>query len=134
MSQENVKLVYAGYEAWNRREIDRIPEIFHPAIVWRTSGLWPDFEPVYEGHEGVARFWRAMFEPWAEIRIEPEKTHEAGDAVIVGGQFRGVGRGSGVTTLKEFAHGHLFKDRLVIEMVAYRSWSEALSKAAELAE
>jgi len=34
-----------------------------------TSGIFPDFDPVYRGRKGLNEFWREMHQPWARPRI-----------------------------------------------------------------
>ena len=38
------------------------PREFH------TSGLFPDFDPVYLGRTGLTEFWHGLREPWEELR------------------------------------------------------------------
>jgi hypothetical protein len=74
MSQENVEVIRAIYAAWDTRDLDALLELTDPEIEFRTSGYFPDFEPIYRGHQGVRSFWEAMLVPWDEsfrIDVEP---------------------------------------------------------------
>ena len=62
-------VIRAALEAWNANDLDAWLGAAHPAIVFHTSGVFPDFDPVYRGHEGMTEFWRAMHEPWDELRF-----------------------------------------------------------------
>jgi ketosteroid isomerase-like protein len=53
---DNSERIWAGYDAWNRDDLDAWLETFHPDAELRTSGVWPDFDPVYRGKEGLAEF------------------------------------------------------------------------------
>jgi ketosteroid isomerase-like protein len=38
MSQENVEVVRAGFEAWNHDDIDALLFLIHPDVEWRGPG------------------------------------------------------------------------------------------------
>ena len=78
MSQR-LDLVTRWYEAWNRDDLDAGLELFHPEVEWHTSGVFPDLDPVYRGHEGLAKVWRQTHDPWEEFRIDMEQFEEQGD-------------------------------------------------------
>jgi ketosteroid isomerase-like protein len=73
MSQENVEVIRAIYAAWDARDLDALLEVTDPEIEFWTSGYFPDFEPIYRGHQGLRSFWEAMLVPWDEsFRIDVE--------------------------------------------------------------
>ncbi len=65
MSRENVRVMREFMEAWNRREIDAMLSRLHAALEFRTSGLFPDLDPVYEGHAGFTKFYRESVAHWS---------------------------------------------------------------------
>jgi len=84
MSQENVELIHGFYEAYNRGDMHRLPEVFDPEVVWNlstfTAGGWPGQE-VYLGPDGVTAFlteWRSIFGQDTVVQIE--KVHRRGGA------------------------------------------------------
>jgi ketosteroid isomerase-like protein len=95
MSRENVELVRAGFDAWNRGDLE----------VWRS--LWAEeaeFYPLraqlegrpYSGHDGLERFLAEIRQDWDEPRFRIEETRPAGQQVVAIGRFRARGRASGV--------------------------------------
>ena len=54
MSQENVEVLRAWIEAFNRREHDVIAELHDSAIEWQTSAEDPD-ATIHRGQEGGGR-------------------------------------------------------------------------------
>jgi hypothetical protein len=55
------------------------------------------FNPaVYDGHDGIRRFYAKVCEVWASYIWEPEELIEARDNVVALLRSGGVGRGSGV--------------------------------------
>lgn len=118
-----------GYAAWNRRDIDALLPLFHPEVEFRPAGIFPDFEPVYRGREGVRRFCETMLEAWESFDIHVERFEQAGDWLVADVHFRGVGRGSGAETELPFFHAWRLVDGLVVEYSAVRTREEALAVA-----
>jgi ketosteroid isomerase-like protein len=94
MSQENVEVVRAVYEAWNAGDMDALRERFDPeAIVVRTPQGWPETGP-YVGREAVMREieqWRETFDSYVTELIGD--IIEAADRVVVRQVWHGVGQG-----------------------------------------
>ena len=93
MHTESFKTLEAGFEAWNRRDIDSVMERFSEEIVWWSGAQIPDVDPVYEGHAGVRRFFREFVDPWDEISIEIEDViDDREDQIVVRVSFHARGR------------------------------------------
>jgi uncharacterized protein len=120
----NADLLRAGYDAWNRADLDGWLELLDPDIVIRTSGAFPDFAPEYRGLGGAKRFWGQMLEPWKEFRIEVEQMEEEGDLAAAGIRFVARGRDSGVDVELRFGSGIRVEDGLAFELVNRRSFEE----------
>ena len=94
MSQENVEVVRAVYEAWNAGDMDALRERFDPeAIVVRTPEGWPEPGP-YVGREAVMREveqWRETLDSYVTELIGD--IIEAADRVVVRQVWHGVGQG-----------------------------------------
>ncbi len=86
------EMLREAFRRWNAGDFEGAEEFMHPEIEWRTSGRFPDLEPVYRGLDGVIRFWEAFTAPWEEIVLEPRELTTVGDQVIVEGGFRARGR------------------------------------------
>ena len=86
---KNSKLVRKGYEAWNHDDRGTWLETLHPDVELHTSGIWPDFDPIYHGHEGLAEFWRRMHEAWKEFRMDIEQMDDEGDCFVLALRFAG---------------------------------------------
>ncbi len=121
----NVDLVLAGFDAWNRQDLDGFLATLAPEAEFWTSGVFPDFDTVYRGHVGIAEFWRRMHEPWDMLRTDPEAVEELGDWVVYVFRFRAKGAESGVGVDLRFANAaHILNDR-VVRIVARRTLQEA---------
>jgi ketosteroid isomerase-like protein len=95
MSQENVELVRAAFDAWNRGDLE----------AWTDS--WDEraeFYPLraqleghgYHGRDGLRRFVADMAEEWDEVRFDVDEVRDAGEQMVALGRVRARGRASGV--------------------------------------
>ena len=126
MSQENVQVVRAGVEAWNRNDLDGLLAVYDPEVEFHTSGVFPDFDAVYRGHDGIARFWEAMHEPWEELRLDLERIEDFGEQVALEFRFRARGAGSGAEVDLRFCNAITLRDGLQHKIVASRTFDGAL--------
>jgi ketosteroid isomerase-like protein len=97
MSQESLKVVGEGWDAWLRGDLPGLFETFDPEVVWDTSHYheWP--ESAYEGMEGVKRFLTDWLAVWDDYEVGLEKILPAPDGrVVVLFWHRGKGRASGL--------------------------------------
>jgi ketosteroid isomerase-like protein len=119
----NADLLRAGYDTWNRGDLDAWLELL-PDIVISTSGAFPDFAPEYRGLGGARKFWGQMLEPWKDFRIEIEQMEEEADIVAAGIRFVARGRDSGVDVELRFGSGIRVRDDLAVELVNRRTFEE----------
>jgi ketosteroid isomerase-like protein len=127
----NVDLILAGFDAWNRQDLEGFLASLAPDVEWWTSGVFPDFDAVYRGHVGVAEFWRRLHEPWDTLRSDPEAIEELGDWVVYLFRFRAKGAGSGVDVDLRFANAVHVVDGRTVRIVARRTLEEAREVALE---
>jgi ketosteroid isomerase-like protein len=93
MSQENVEIVKAAFEAWNTGDWDAIPELFDPNVVVRPSDDWPEAGP-FVGTEAVTRWFRQLREAWDADSTEPISDFiDVADHVVVRFLWRTTGLG-----------------------------------------
>jgi ketosteroid isomerase-like protein len=103
MSQPDVEMLRAGYEAFNRGDVD---------FIFRQAG--PDFELVtadrvtnpgtYRGAENARRFFEDLFEPFEEVVIEPQEFFDRGDRILALVKVRSRPRGSSAVVENRIAH------------------------------
>ena len=78
----NEALVRDGIAAINSRDLRAWLATFDPSCrLYPLVGV--DIEAVYDGHEGLARFWDAWFEPWDQLRLELVSVDDDGDLVVL---------------------------------------------------
>ena len=93
MSQENVEVVRAGFEAWNAGDLDAVREMYDPGIIWRGPEGWPEPGP-YAGREAVMRQVEQLRETWDAEAFELISDFiDVGDRVAVRLIWRTTGHG-----------------------------------------
>jgi ketosteroid isomerase-like protein len=93
MSQENVEVVRALFEAWNAGDMDALREMHDPDVILRTVKNWPEPGP-YVGREAVMRSFEQQRDTWDADTMEVSSDFiDTADRVVVRAIWRGVGRG-----------------------------------------
>ena len=125
MSQENVDIVRAGYEAYNRGDVEAALATLHPSIEWWPAADEPITDP-YRGHDGYRSLVAGAREAFPDLRVEVDELFVAGCCVVACVRFSGRGRDSGVPFEIRETHVARFRDGKVIEVREYREKDEAL--------
>jgi ketosteroid isomerase-like protein len=134
MSQENVELVRASWEAWERGDMEAIFAFYDPAIVWdRTHAGTADMPSLYHGHDGIRQFFRELFASFDSYYAHTEDFTDSGEAVVVRFRQRSRGKQSGARVeMQPYWQVYRLRDRRAARIEVYTSQSEAL-KAVGLA-
>ena len=133
MSEENLKIVRAAFEAFQRDGVEGIMPFLDEQIEWRN----PEDSPiagVWRGHDGVRDWFKQASEAFGDMTFTPEEFREVSeDRILVLLRFGLTGTESGIQMEVPFAH--------VIDMkagraTALRMYSDQLKalEAAGLAE
>jgi ketosteroid isomerase-like protein len=96
MSQQNVEIVRAGFEAGNRRDVEGFLSYVGPEFELRSAIISGAEGKVYRGHDGARRWIADSEETFEEVRFEVSEFRDLGDRVLALGRVRARGRESGV--------------------------------------
>jgi ketosteroid isomerase-like protein len=133
VSQENVEIVRAAYEAAQReRTLESFLGLLDPEIVWDNRAVWPD-GACYRGLEAVKQEGRRWFGTWDEYSFTPEEFIDAGEYVLVPLRVRARGKGSGAEVEQHFVESWKLQDGKAVEHYAYPNMDEALAAAGNAA-
>jgi ketosteroid isomerase-like protein len=126
MSQENVELVRASYDALNRGDIGAVA-----ATVADDAEITTILSAVeggrYTGPEGIRSWWEDDVLPmFTSIRFELRDLIDRDDLVIGTVAIHARGRGSAVDVEQVFTHVHRFRNGKVIQFKSYTARGEAL--------
>jgi ketosteroid isomerase-like protein len=93
MSQENVAIVRAGFEAWNTGKMHALRDLFDPDAIMRTPEGWQEPGP-FVGRDAVMRQLKQQRETWDSEAFELITDFiSAADRVVVRFIWHGAGRG-----------------------------------------
>ena len=128
MSQENVEIVRAVYEAWMRGDFEAVFERFDSEIEWFpppdvSSSGWR------RGHEGVRQSLAGWIGAWDDYHYELRELIDAGDDVLAEGWHRGRGRTSGVEVSEEIFSVWTLRAGQVVQQRMFRDRTQALEAA-----
>jgi ketosteroid isomerase-like protein len=128
MSQENVELVRAVWDAWERGDMEAIFEFYDPAIVWdQTHYQAGDLAAVYRGHDGVRQFFRDWLSPFESYYAHAEEFIDAGDNVVVRLRQGGRGKQSGAEVeMPPYWQVYRIRDSRAMRIEVYGNQAEAL--------
>ena len=93
MSEENVEIVRAAFEAYNVGDLDALRDLYNPdAMIVRGLEGWPEPGP-FVGREAIMRLFEQLREAWDADALEPISFIDGSDRVVVRQIWRGEGRG-----------------------------------------
>ncbi|HKH22146.1 MAG TPA: nuclear transport factor 2 family protein [Solirubrobacterales bacterium] len=95
MSEELVKLVEKGYEAWNEGDRGWVLEHMDPDVRWITPPDDPD-PGTYEGLAGVEQYWSQWRAAVGQLNFLIEEIIDAGQMIVVVARRQGRGEHSGL--------------------------------------
>jgi ketosteroid isomerase-like protein len=132
MSQENVEIVRAIYEEWDKGNFRAGLDFYDPYVVYVPPANNPD-AGCYTGIESFREFTRDFLGAWTNLSVAAEEFIEAEGSVVVGTHWRAQGQGSGVDTdLRDWTVWS-FRGPKVIRIDQFSEREEAL-KAVGLSE
>lgn len=131
MATDRVESYREALEAWNRRDLVWILEQAAPEFEFHTAQLFEGVEPVYEGREGMVRFWTTFIEePWALFRLDVSSLEPVGpDRVLALLTFHGIEHASGDEVTHAYAHLVTFRGEEIVRIDAFADWDEARAAA-----
>jgi ketosteroid isomerase-like protein len=125
MSQENVEVARAFYEAYNARNSEALDRLLHPEAKITTlsarGGLGGEWS------RGTTRqYFEQLHEAWTGLRIQIEDYREVGERVVALGVARGAGTSSHVEVSSDFAAVLVVRDSRIVLVDSYNNWNDAL--------
>ena len=124
MSQENVEVVRAMWDAFLRGDAERALAAFHPDVVWDGRNL-PDGRVARGVGEVIDHVsgWAAVWEEWT---VDVERVVDADDdQVLLIMRERGHGR-SGMPMDEHHAEIYTVRDGKIVHRIGYSDTAEAL--------
>ena len=126
MSQENVDVVRRVYEAAARRDTATVLTLYDPEIELDASRWLPDRQEVYQGHDGLHRFFREWHDAWGDVEYDFDRLIDAGEHVISVVNRHARGRSSGAEVEWPLGLVWTLREGKVLRVVWFASVADAL--------
>ena len=129
MSQENVDAVRRGLEAFNSGDIERVLDMAHThfeAIVPPELSAEPD---TYRGHDGLRRYFESFQDAMEDIRFEPERFIDAGEAVVTVVRVTARGRHTAIPVEQRIAQIWSMSEGKALQVRTFTTLKRALAEA-----
>jgi ketosteroid isomerase-like protein len=125
MSQDNVEVAKAFYDAYNARNNEALDRFLHPEAEITTlsarGGLGGDWS-----RGATRKYFEQLDEAWSGLRIEIEDYREVGERVVALGVARGAGVSSHIEVVSDFAAVLVVRDSQIVLVDSYSNWKDAL--------
>ena len=128
MSQENVEIVRAAFEAFLEGDQEKTAQLVDPALEFHgTVGGLQEGQVAHGQSEIDQTFESEDLEAWEERRLEPEEFIDAGDDIVVLLHEYRRGKGSGVELETETAVVVTVSGGRVVRIQGYMDRDAALA-------
>jgi ketosteroid isomerase-like protein len=124
MSEENVAVLRKGYAAVNRGDIDGLLDCVHSDVEF-TSLIAEAEGEVFDGHDGVQRWWEQVVNPLGGLHGEIEAVRDLGNDTLLA-EVAGTYRPSGVEVHQTVWNVVRFRDGKATGWEFFRTEEEAL--------
>ena len=127
MTEANLEIVRAGYEAFNRRDFDVGWEMAHESVTWKP--LFSVETDVLRGKEAVQAAWRSQVEA-LDLRVDLLELRSLDEhRVLALGRWSGKGSGSGALVERTGAQLFTFDGGLIASVETFATRDAALEAA-----
>ena len=129
MSQENVEIVRAAYEAFERGDLNAVSQLHAPSIEWQTSTEDPD-AATHRGRVAVRHYFEGYMETFPGFRAELEECVATPDGrVFTTTRYTGRARASGMDMDWRQSVVYTVQAGLIVRAEEYFDRSEGLQAA-----
>jgi ketosteroid isomerase-like protein len=128
MSQDNVEVAKAFFEAYNARNSEAVDRLLHPEAEITTLSTRAGM-PDHWRQGTTRRYFEQLDEAWTNLRVEVEDYCELGECVVALGCLRGAGMSSHVEVVRDFATVFLVKNSQIVLLDTYDNWKAGLEAA-----
>jgi ketosteroid isomerase-like protein len=128
MSQENVEVVKAFFDAYNARNSEAVDRLLHPEAKITTLSARRGL-PDHWSQGTTKRYFERLDEAWTDLRVEIKGYRELGDHVVALGVLRGAGMSSHVEVASDFATVFVVRNSQIVLLDTYDNWKTGLAAA-----
>jgi ketosteroid isomerase-like protein len=129
VSQTNLELLLAGFDAFNSGDLERILTFVDPQFevsVPRELSAEPD---TYRGYEGVRRYFETFAEAMDRITFHAERVWDTGEDLVVELRLTAIGRQTGIPVQQTAFLVWTVRDGKALRVRTYAALEPALASA-----
>jgi ketosteroid isomerase-like protein len=124
---QGVELIERLYESWNEGDLAGLLDVCDPDIVVRPAFGAMLSSTVYRGHAGVKSWYADTFEPWAELRVVPQRFIQAAERTLVIVELHARVAGGHVEVEDQIAHLVATEHGRIVQLDGYDDPDAALA-------
>jgi ketosteroid isomerase-like protein len=129
--RRNLELATAGYEAFQRSDLETVLALTDPEVEIYLPPTLPN-SGTFRGHEGYVTWIGQWLEAWEDFRIEVLEMEPVGERHVVTTIHQSaMGRGSGIPVEMDVAYMSDIREEKVVALQMYLSRDEAIRVARE---
>jgi len=129
MSQENVERCHAAYDAFNRRDFERLLTLHSEDV--EVTPLAAPVSSSYRGVEGLRHYWRDLLEHFPDFMTDVLEVRDLDPYTVSRVRFAGTGAGSEAPFEQVVWQLAEWRDRRIAWWRSFRTEAEALGAAGE---
>jgi ketosteroid isomerase-like protein len=126
MAREDVDVITRMYEAWNGGDVIELLKVFDDEVEVRPALGAMLSSTVYTGRDGVAAWYSETYEPWADLRAEPQRFIDAGERTVVVVGLHARVAGGKVDVEAEIGHVLTVRNGRIARLDGYETPAAAL--------
>ena len=117
--ESNLEVIHELYRSFKEKDYESFKKICDQNIIWSQSPGFPKGNSYKGAEEVVENVFKAFDDSWKEWTFTINKYHEAGDTIIVTGQYEGKHKITGKRFVSEAVHVYEVKDEKIVSFQQY---------------
>lgn len=131
MSERDIELVQAGFDALREDGVEGLLPLIHPEFEMTTPPQLAAEPDTYRGPEGIRRYFDSFYDAMDEVRFEPGNFVENRGRVIVPVTLIARGRSTGIEARQELVLVWWLRDGKAVRLAAFAGLDEAMAATEE---
>ena len=128
MSEQNLQVIRAGFDAFSRGDMPAMLELVDPSVVFNPLPDAPDVQS-FHGHEGLVQGIAQSTEIWDDFSIELREMRDFDDHVLASLRWCGRGPSSGIEVEVDICALVTFRESKIVRWLLFPSEQQALEAA-----